>query len=230
MMAAPFFILFSQKKSWHKYAYRLNFLWASVYFPMNRMKTEVIYEEPLTKDSRYVLCPNHASALDIASICLINEPFVFIGKAEIKKIPIFGYMFRKLHIPVDRASLKSRYQIITDAKQALQEGKNVLLFPEGGIISGDETLSKFKDGPFRIAIETGTPIVPITIPFNWIILPDENVSMFNKNHAHIRIIVHKPIDTSKMTISDLDSLKELTHQRIKDELEKQMNEYRRPTT
>ncbi len=187
----------------------------------------MIYEEHLPK-RQYVLCPNHTSALDIASIPLINETFTFVGKNDIAKIPLFGYMFKKLHISVDRGSLRSQYQTIESSKAAIQKGKSILIFPEGGIHNPNPPeLSKFKDGPFRIAIETGAPIVPITIPFNWIILPDENISQFKRKRAEIRIIVHKPIKTKGLTLNDLEMLKMKTFDCIREELNKQMDENRR---
>lgn len=186
----------------------------------------MIYEEHLPK-RQYVLCPNHTSALDIASIPLINETFTFVGKNDIAKIPLFGYMFKKLHISVDRGSLRSQYQTIESSKAAIQKGKSILIFPEGGIHNPNPPeLSKFKDGPFRIAIETGAPIVPITIPFNWIILPDEKILLFKRKGAEIRIIVHKPIPTKGLSLENLEDLKMRTFDCIESELEKQANEYR----
>lgn len=225
LAAFPFFFLFAQRKSWHHYAYRLNFFWSHTFFFLIALRTELIYEEKLQKNQRYVFCPNHASALDIVAMCLIREPFTFVGKSDIARVPLFGYMFRKLHIPVDRRNMKSKYQTIVSSKQAIADGKNVLLFPEGGIIEANATLSRFKDGPFRIAIETGTPVVPVTIPFNWIFLPDENIFRFKRHRYPIRIILHKPIETTGMTLDNLDELKQKTFDCIQKELGSQLDEH-----
>lgn len=193
---------------------------------MNGMSVKVVYEENLKKKKSYVFCPNHTSALDILSVPLINENFTFVGKNEISKIPLFGYMFRKLHITVDRESMKSKYKTITSSIEAIKQGKSILIFPEGGIVNPNPPhMAKFKDGPFRIAIESGVPIVPVTIPYNWIILPDENVRKFNKKGAVVKLIVHKPIETAGLTLNDLVDLKSKTFSCISEELKKQMDEY-----
>ena len=84
------------------------------------MKVKVVYEENLKKKKSYVFCPNHTSALDILSVPLINENFTFVGKNEISKIPLFGYMFRKLHITVNRESMKSKYKTILSSIEAIK--------------------------------------------------------------------------------------------------------------
>ncbi len=193
---------------------------------MNGMSVKVVYEENLKKKKSYVFCPNHTSALDILSVPLINENFTFVGKNEIYKIPLFGYMFRKLHITVDRESMKSKYKTIISSIEAIKQGKSILIFPEGGIVNPNPPhMAKFKDGPFRIAIESGVPIVPVTIPYNWIILPGENVRKFNKKGAVVKLIVHKPIETAGLTLNDLVDLKSKTFSCISEELKKQMDEY-----
>jgi len=192
---------------------------------MNRMGTSVIYEEALQKNKSYVFCPNHTSVLDILTMPLINEEFTFVGKQEITKIPLFGFMFRKFHLQVDRSNFKSRYETLSASKNEIRQGKSILIFPEGGIVHPNPPeLAKFKDGPFRIAIESGVPIVPVTIPFNWIILPDEDILRFNKKAALVKIIVHKPIETNKLSMDNLESLKQQTFNCIKCELKKRMNE------
>ena len=225
LAAFPLFFLFAQRQIWHKHAYRLNYYWAHTFFFLIALKTELIYEEDLSAKQRYVFCPNHTSALDIVAMCLIREPFTFIGKSDIGKVPLFGYMFRKLHIPVDRKNMKSKYQTVVSSKKAISDGKNVLLFPEGGIVEANANLSRFKDGPFRIAIESGTPVVPVTIPFNWIFLPDEKILSFKRHRYPIRIVLHKPIATRGLDLNDLDDLKQQTHDRIQKELDAQLNEY-----
>ena len=193
---------------------------------MNGMPVEVSYEENLLKNTSYVFCPNHSSALDILSTPLLKENFTFVGKNEISKIPLFGYMFKKLHIQVDRASMKSRYRTISSSVEAIRQGKSVLIFPEGGIVSPDPPhMGSFKDGPFRIAIESGVPIVPVTIPYNWIILPDEDLRRFNKKGTTVKLIVHKPIETKGYTFNDIKELKKKAFDCISEELKRQMDEY-----
>jgi 1-acyl-sn-glycerol-3-phosphate acyltransferase len=94
-----------------------------------------------------------------------------------------------------------------------------MIFPEGGIVSKHPPqMTPFKDGPFRMAIEKQVPIVPITLPYNWIVLPDESGLLF---HWHpIKAIVHQPIPTQGMTMEDMPRLKQMTFEVIERELKK----------
>jgi 1-acyl-sn-glycerol-3-phosphate acyltransferase len=88
--------------------------------------------------------------------------------------------------------------------EAINEGKSLVIFPEGGMAEKDPVLSKFKDGAFRIAIEKQIAIVPVTIPYNWIILPPDQ---FLLRWHKLKVIFHEPLETTGMTLADIDLLK-----------------------
>lgn len=128
-------------------------------------------------------------------------------------------MYRKLHITVNRKSLKSKYETIERSKEAIEAGKSLVIFPEGGIVTkSPPSIGKFKDGPFRIAIEKQIPVIPVTIPYNWIILPDDGKMMVTRRTS--KLIFHEPIATKGMTIHDMDTLKEKVYHIIDNELKK----------
>lgn len=219
LLLLPFFLLVIQKEQWHFYAYKLNYVWARVFYFLCGFPFEQIYEAPIDKNKQYIFCSNHTSFLDITLLGLTPNYFIFVGKSSISKVPLFGYMYRKLHITVDRNNLKSRYEIIKRAHEAIDNGKSLVIFPEGGIYSDHPPeMSKFKDGPFRIAIEKQVPIVPITIPYNWMILPDDGKLLVHWRKA--KIIYHKPVSTQGMTLADIDRLKHIVYNCIHDELSK----------
>lgn len=115
-------------------------------------------------------------------------------------------MYRNIHITVDRQKIKSKYNAFWKCAEALDRGQSVVIFPEGGIASKNPPeMGRFKDGAFRLAIEKQIPIVPITIPYNWIILPD-NGKMHLKRHENM-IIFHDPIETKGFDGDALDGLK-----------------------
>src|SRR6185503_5315375 len=98
---------------------------------------------------QYIFCPNHFSYLDIAAMGLNSHDSIFVGKNDMENIPLFGFMYRSLHITVDRTKLKSRYSSMLRTFGALDEGKSLVIFPEGGIMTEkDPVMSKFKDGAF----------------------------------------------------------------------------------
>lgn len=179
------------------------------------------YRSKLDPKKQYIFCPNHFSYLDIPTVGLLSHNAIFVGKSEMSKVPLFGFMYRKLHITVDRTRLKSRYASLEKSLQAIDEGKSLIIYPEGGIMTEKEpVLSRFKDGPFRVAIEKQIPIVPVTIPFNWIILPPDE---FLLRWHPLKVIFHEPIETSTLTMKDLDALKEKVYHIIDGELKKNLN-------
>jgi 1-acyl-sn-glycerol-3-phosphate acyltransferase len=135
-----------------------------------------------------------------------------------EKIPVFGFMYRKLHITVDRSKLSSKYGSYTRSLKALDEGKSLVIFPEGGIVSTNPpNMGRFKDGAFRLAIEKQIAIVPITFPHNWIILPDPGMLLHWKK---LMLIFHEPIDVSGYSGKDVDLLKERVYHILDQELKK----------
>jgi 1-acyl-sn-glycerol-3-phosphate acyltransferase len=153
---------------------------------------------------------------------------IFVGKNDIKDIPLFGFMFRKLHITVDRTKLKSRYSTMLKTLEALDEGKSLVIFPEGGIITEkDPVMASFKDGAFRAAIAKQIPIVPVTIPYNWIILPPNE---FVLTWRPLKVIFHDPVDPSGYTMERLGELKERVKSIIDVSLQEHLVYENRPRT
>jgi 1-acyl-sn-glycerol-3-phosphate acyltransferase len=182
------------------------------------MPVRTEFRSPIDPEGSYVFCANHASYLDIAAMGVVLRNFyAFIGKEAIAKVPLFGYMFRRLHIPVNRESRASGYEVVQRAIHLLHHGRSIMIFPEGGIKSKNlPRLAPFKDGAFKMAIEAQVPVVPITFPYNWMILPDDGKLLFRR-HA-IKAIVHEPIPTAGLTVEDLESLKKRTFEVIDREL------------
>lgn len=214
----PFFLIFINVKNWDKHSMLLNTLWARYMFIFMCLPIKLEYRTKLNRHQRYVFCANHFSYLDIPSCGLIYHPFIFVGKSSVAKIPLFGYVYRKVHITVNRESLKSKYNTMVSAMEAVDMGKSVFLFPEGGIRSDDPPrMTPFKDGAFRVAIEKQIPVVPVTIPYNWIILP-ESEQLFRWKKG--RLIIHEPIPTEGLTLKDVDDLKDKVFTIIDQELKK----------
>ena len=218
LVLTPLFWISIQRPTWKNFALKLNHWWALWFFRISRIPRQEIYQEELSKDQPYVFCPNHTSFLDIPLLGLNGHRFVFVGKSSIAKVPLFGYMYKKIHITVDRSKLKSKYRTLKLAKEQVEQGRSLVMFPEGGSSKNPPNLSDFKDGPFRVAIEQQIPVVPVTIPYNWIILPNHPSLMVNRTTA--KIIYHAPIVTTGMDLHNLDQLKQQVNQVIAQELTK----------
>jgi 1-acyl-sn-glycerol-3-phosphate acyltransferase len=93
------------------------------------------------------------------------------------------------------------------------------MYPEGGIrTTNPPHMAPFKEGAFRVAIEQQIPVVPVTIPYNWIVLPEDGSLLVYRRS--IKAIFHEPIETVGMRVEDIDRLKEKTFQVIDQELKK----------
>jgi 1-acyl-sn-glycerol-3-phosphate acyltransferase len=202
--------------------------WAKSLFFFIAIPFTVKYKVKLDKNKQYIFCPNHFSYIDIATLGLNKHDTIFVGKNDMEAIPVFGFMYKKLHITVDRTKLKSRYSTMLRTLAALDEGKSLVLFPEGGIFTNkDPVMGPFKDGAFRASIEKQIPIVPVTIPFNWIILPPDQ---FLLNWKPMKVIFHEPIDPASYSLQELDLLKERVRTIIDTELQQHLVHENRPRT
>jgi 1-acyl-sn-glycerol-3-phosphate acyltransferase len=196
----------------------VNRWWARLLFFFVFIPVDVEYRRKLESGKQYIFCPNHFSYMDIPTLGLNRHNTIFVGKSEMGNIPLFGYMYRKLHITVNRASLKSKFNTLKRSLEAIEEGKSLVIYPEGGIVTEKEPrMGRFKDGAFRVAIEKQIPVVPVTIPFNWIILPPEQFLL----HWHrLKIVFHEPLPTRGLTLDDIDDLKTQVFNIIDHELKK----------
>lgn len=187
----PFFLVPIIFKNQFKWVGILNRLWAKLLFPMCFLPYSVECRANLDPKQQYIFCPNHFSYLDIPTMGLNPHNTIFVGKHDMERIPLFGFMYRSLHITVDRERLKSRYSTYIKSREAIEQGKSLTIFPEGGIVSKEiPRMARFKDGAFRLAIEKQIPVVPVTIATNWILLPDELTYL--RRHR-IEVIIHEPL-------------------------------------
>ena len=148
-----------------KYSFAIDRLWGRIFFGLLFIPVSIEFKSALAKNKKYIFAANHFSFLDIAVFGFSGQPYAFIGKSSITKLPLFGWMFKKLHIPVDRRSPQSRYQSLVRADEMLESGRSVVFFPEGGITTKEPPkLMPFKDGAFKLAIEKQIPLIPVTIP------------------------------------------------------------------
>ncbi len=218
LLIYPFILVIIQRKAWHKYYYHLTYFWAYLFYTMIFVPVKRTWHFKPNRRQPYVFCPNHFSYMDIPLLTLTMPSFfIFVGLHNLQTIPLFGYMYRKIHITVDRSNLRDRYRTFQRAKQALKEGKNLVIFPEGGIWSEHfPELAKFKDGPFRVAIEQQVPIIPVTIPYNWKLMPLFDFSRLRWHRQEV--IYHAPIDTQGLTLEDIPQIKQETYRVIQGQL------------
>jgi 1-acyl-sn-glycerol-3-phosphate acyltransferase len=206
----------------HKLIGVVNRWWAKLLFIFVFLPYRIEYRAKLDPKKVYIFCANHFSYLDIPAMGLVPVNTVFVGKNDMEKVPFFGFMYRKLHITVNRESMRSRGATVKRSMEAIEEGKSLIIFPEGGMITKHAPhMVPFKDGAFRTAIEKQIPIVPVTLPFNWLILPDQNPMRLAS--GKIEVIFHRPIETVGMDLTHVGELKQKVFSVIDHELKKKNN-------
>lgn len=164
-----------------------------------------------------MLVANHTSMTDIMLMLYISRnPFVFVGKKELAKIPLFGFFYKRTSILVDRANAKSRHDVFVRAQKKLNRGLSVCIFPEGGVPETNALLDEFKDGAFRLAIEHGIPLIPITFHDN---KKRFSYKFFSGGPGKLRVRIHEQIPTGILEIEDKRMLKNQVRALILAELE-----------
>ncbi|MEJ7768731.1 MAG: lysophospholipid acyltransferase family protein [Chitinophagaceae bacterium] len=121
-------------------------------------------KENFQEGCNYIVVCNHNSLMDVPVSC----PFIpggnkTIAKEEMAKTPLFGMMYKMGSVLVDRKSEKSRRESYLKMKQVLQIGLHMSIYPEGTRNKTNEPLKSFHDGAFRLAVDTGKPIIPALI-------------------------------------------------------------------
>lgn len=179
-------------------------------------RPDVHYEQEILPNKNYMFIANHTSLIDVMlMLSAMKNPAVFVGKKELRKLPVFGYVFRKTSIFVDRSSEKSRREVYVRAQKKLHQGLSIAIFPEGLVPEESVTLAPFKNGAFRLAIEHQIPIVPMTFydvkkRFSW--------TFFSGWPGKLRVKVHPFIEAEGLTLDDMENLKEKAYNLIHDEL------------
>ena len=206
--------VFLQREAWKPLAHKVNAVWGKLFFGGIGIPVRVEYRFQPDPKQAYVFCANHFSYVDIAVMgVIIRNYYAFVGKSEVKHIPLLGYMFAKLHVQVDREQANSRAYSLAKSIRTLASGRSIMIFPEGGIRATEPPqMVPFKDGAFKMAIQQQVPIVPVTLLNTYQILPDKSPVRFQRHS--LRAIVHPPIDTTGMTQSDVERLNRETYRII----------------
>ncbi len=196
----PALLILTAKQSYFPIFYKVLHIWGKLVLLLMGFKAEVTQEVALEPKKSYMFSANHTSMVDpmLLLAILAKNPFVFVGKVELTKLPIFGFFYKKSMIIVDRKNAESRRRVFDEAKRRLKNGLSVCIFPEG-MVPSDESilLSDFKNGAFVLAIEHQIPIVPISIYDN---KKRFSYTFFSGGPGKLRVKIHAPISTDGMQV------------------------------
>lgn len=190
------------------FIYRLCHAWTDFVLLMLGIFHRNIFEAPHDRSRQYVFVFNHISFLDIPIIfkTIRRQHFRILGKAEMAKIPLFGFIYRNAVVMVERDNPQKRATSVKQLKSVLRKGISVLVAPEGTFNMTDKPLKEFYDGAFKVAIETQTPIKPILILDAYDRMHYR--SIFSLNPGRSRSVYLDEISVEGLTLNDVAFLKE----------------------
>lgn len=215
----PFFYLALITKQIHV-AYALKKVWAFMICLFAGLIPIIKFKKKFKWPKKCVVAGNHTSYLDICmSVFYMKHTALYMGKAELLKVPLFSIFFRRMDIPVDRRSKMGSHRAFKIAGEKIDEGYSMVIYPEG-TISNEGVLRPFKNGAFKLAIEKQIPIIPVANLNNWRLLQNGGFFKSYGRPGLARIIVGEPISTKGMTEENLVDLRNQVHSFIQNELDK----------
>ncbi|MCW3073970.1 MAG: hypothetical protein JWP69_1039 [Flaviaesturariibacter sp.] len=138
--------------------------WMKVFFVLTGVRRKFVGREHFQRGENYIVVCNHNSFLDPP----LSSPGIptgnkTIAKIEMSRIPIFGLMYKRGSVLVDRKSEESRKASYGKMKEVLEMGLHMCIYPEGTRNKTSEPMQRFHDGAFKLAVDTGKPVIPSLI-------------------------------------------------------------------
>jgi 1-acyl-sn-glycerol-3-phosphate acyltransferase len=202
----------------YKYCYFFIRLWCFTMFYGMGFRYQLIKEtkEKIDKNQQYIFISNHTSIMDVMLPCILmpHHPLCYVGKKELVKIPIFGQIYKRICVMVNRSSVKSRAEVYRRCAERMQIGQSVVLFPEGGVPDDVSVLlADFKDGAFTLASKHQFPLLVFTFVGLKEMFPFNNKVGFP---GKVKVYFNQIIEPNEMA----NILKDKAQQEIKKTLEK----------
>ena len=190
------------------FAFSMARVWAWIILHISGVSLQISGREKLEKKRSYIIISNHQSHFDGPALAIsLGLQFRWIAKKELLKIPIFGHALKAMeNIFIDRTNKEIAIQSISEGLNQLPKGVGVMVFAEG-TRSEDGSIGKFKKGGFAAAIQTGFPILPVSISGSAQALPKGGIVF---NPGTIAVKIGDPIETDEYTFEQLEELIEKT--------------------
>ncbi len=188
---------------------QLSRIWIGTWLPLAGIRLKIKGRENFKKGENYVVVCNHNSFMDVPVMSpgmpgpLGNKT---IAKIEMAKIPLFGLIYRRGSVLVDRKSEESRLKSYTYMKRVLEMGLHMCIYPEGTRNKTDLPLKEFKDGAFRLAIETKKAIIPAVLFNTRKVLPMHKTFFFWPSKIEMHFLA--PVETAHLGIADTKQLRQ----------------------
>ncbi|HRI23811.1 MAG TPA: 1-acyl-sn-glycerol-3-phosphate acyltransferase [Ferruginibacter sp.] len=182
--------------------------WADFVLLMLGIFHRNIFEAAHDRNRQYVFVFNHISFLDIPILfkTIRRQHFRILGKAEMAKIPLFGFIYKNAVVMVERDKPEKRARSVKQLISVVRKGISIIVAPEGTFNLSHQPLKEFYDGAFKVAIETQTPIKPILILDAYDRMHYR--SIFSLNPGKSRSVFIEEISVEGMTLHDVPRLRE----------------------
>jgi len=198
--------------------YRICTFWADAAMFFWGMHHKNIYEAPHSNLHPVVFVFNHISYMDIPVLlkAFRKQHIRVLGKAEMARVPVFGFIYGKAAILVDRSSTKARAKSVTELTSILKKNISVVIAPEGTFNLSSMPLKEFYDGAFKIAIETQTPVKPVVFLDTYDRLNYKTI--FSLSPGRSRAVFLEEINVKGLTGEDILLLKNKAYQVMEEAL------------
>lgn len=185
--------------------YKIGKFWAWLNLGLTGTRVKFTGKEKIERNRSYIVMSNHQSFFDVwALIKCLPLSLRWVMKIELRRIPVFGIGCEKLgQIYVDRSNSEKARESLDAAKIKIDAGASVIFFPEG-TRSTDGRLQEFKKGGFVMALETDTPILPITVNGGRFAMPKGRPLAIKP--GKIEIIIHDPVEVEGLKYDDREKL------------------------
>jgi 1-acyl-sn-glycerol-3-phosphate acyltransferase len=217
LIMLPFLILSILTESGYPYFFKMARIWSKVILFGMGFYYKIDKEQELEADKSYMIVANHTSMVDIMLMLVTtSKPFVFVGKQELSKIPLFGFFYKRTCILVDRDSSKSRGKVFERAQKRIDQGLSICIFPEGKVPDDESiVLDEFKNGAFRLAIDHQLTIVPIAFLDN---KKRYSYTIFSGKPGLLRVKILPFISTDNKKKTDVSEIRDRSWSLIHKEL------------
>ncbi len=184
---------------WHRAVSRV---WMTIYLHLIGCPLTVKGADNFSKTQNYVVISNHNSLMDVP----ISTPFMphankTIAKKEFASVPIFGWIYAAGSVLVDRKSTESRGKSYDKMRRVLDIGLDMVIYPEGTRNRTELPLKSFYDGAFRLAADTGKPIMPALIFYTREVLPAHKPFFMLPHRLEMHFL--PPVETVNKKAADL---------------------------
>lgn len=200
--------------------YRLCMIWGDIWFFLVVIYHKNYYEQPLDKSKQYIFTGNHISYIDAPMLVkTIRRPIRALGRIELSRTPVFGFLYRSVVVIVDRSDPEHRAKSVRNLKSIIGKGVSIIIMPEGTFNTTGKPLKDFFDGAFRVAIETQTTIKPFLLLDAYDRMHYRH--LFSLTPGKSRAVFLEDVTVEGLTMDDIPALK----QKVYNLMNKKLRDY-----